>query len=110
MTWVRRVIAIGLFAGLLVAGWTLAARNQTAIDVDGFFYRAEGIQVWVALAGAFAAGSLVAAGALCLPLARGRLTRRRYRRELAALEAEVHQLRNLPLSADAGENQPGSER
>ena len=40
-------------------------------------------------------------------MARARLLARRYRKRLAGLEAEVHQLRNLPLAGDEtarGEN------
>ena len=45
---------------------------------------------------------------LSVPLARGRLVQRRYRRELNALEAEVHQLRNLPLGlSDEADDRSG---
>jgi hypothetical protein len=43
-----------------------------------------------------------------VPLARSRLVARRYRREVGGLEAEIHQLRNLPLAAE-GETAGASE-
>ena len=108
MEWVRRLILLAIFVGLLVAGWSLAARNGTTLDVDGIVFQVQGVRVWVVLGTVFAAGVFTAAILLSVPLARGRLVQRRYRRELNALEAEVHQLRNLPLGlSDEADDRSG---
>lgn len=99
MAWVRRLFILALFGGLLVAGWSLADRNGSTIDVDGIVYHVEGARLWVVLGSTFLAGGLLMLLALSAPLARSRLIQRRYRREMSALEAEVHQLRNLPLAS-----------
>ena len=110
MEWVRRLILLAIFVGLLVAGWVLAARNGTTLDVDGIVFQVEGVRVWVVLGTVFVAGAVLAALALSVPLARGRLMQRRYRREMNALEAEVHQLRNLPLGmSDDADDSPGED-
>ena len=108
MEWVRRLIVLAIFVGLLVTGWSLAARNGATVDVDGIVFQLEGVRVWVVLGTVFLAGGVLAALLLSVPLARGRLMQRRYRREMNALEAEVHQLRNLPLGmSDESDDSPG---
>lgn len=110
MEWVRRLILLAIFVGLLVAGWSLAARNGATLDVDGIVFQVEGVRVWVALGIVFMAGAVTAAFLLSVPLARGRLMQRRYRREMNALEAEVHQLRNVPLGlSDDADDSPGED-
>jgi hypothetical protein len=55
---------------------------------------------WLALLAAFAVGA-AAAGLIGLyQVAKLRLVARRYRKTVRGLEAEVHQLRTLPLSSD----------
>ena len=59
------------------------------------------VRLWIALLAAFGSGVLVS---VAIGLARGariRLVARRYRRLVAGLQAEVHQLRSLPLSDEA---------
>ncbi|MED5262937.1 MAG: LapA family protein [Myxococcota bacterium] len=110
MAWVRRLIVLAIFVGLLVAGWSLAARNGTTLDVDGIVFRVEGVRLWVVLGTVFIAGAVTAGFLLSVPLARGRLMQRRYRREMHALEAEVHQLRNVPLGmADGADDSLGED-
>ena len=110
MEWVRRLIVLAIFVGLLVTGWSLAARNGATVDVDGIVFQLEGVRVWVVLGTVFLAGGVLAALLLSVPLARGRLMQRRYRREMNALEAEVHQLRNLPLGMpDESGDSPGED-
>ncbi len=108
MEWVRRLILLAIFVGLLVVGWSLADRNGTTLDVDGIVFRVEGVRLWVVLGTVFVAGAVAAGVLLSVPLARGRLMQRRYRREMHALEAEVHQLRNMPLGmADDADDRSG---
>jgi uncharacterized integral membrane protein len=84
---------------LLVAGWTFAARNGAVVDVDILVAQVSEVRLWLALLGAFSAGLLIAGTAGMLSLARAGMVTRRYRRTVAGLESEVHQLRNLPLAA-----------
>ena len=99
MIWVRRLFWAALGLAILVAGWTLADRNADPIKVDWYFDHAEANGWWVLLC-AFAAGAAAASLFFMFSLARSRLVARRYRKELAVLEAEVHQLRNLPVGEE----------
>ena len=97
MRWVRRWIGVALIAAVLIGGWSLKAENAESIDVD-FLFGEIRLEIWQALLCAFATGfALAGAGWLWSGLRSG-MTVRRYRREVAGLEAEVHQLRNLPLA------------
>jgi Lipopolysaccharide assembly protein A domain len=98
MRWVRRWIGVALIAAVLIGGWTLKAENAETIDVD-FLFGEVHLEVWEALLCAFAGGfALAGAGWLWTGLRSG-MIERRYRREVDGLEAEIHQLRNLPLVA-----------
>jgi uncharacterized membrane protein YciS (DUF1049 family) len=96
----RSLLRLVVFAGLLIAGWRFAAVNSTAIDVDYLVGTSSGVQLWVVLAVTFASGAAAAGAPAAYALVRGQLLRRRYSTKLAGLEAEVHQLRNLPLVGD----------
>lgn len=96
MIWVRRLFWAALGLAILIGGWTLADRNADPIKVDWYFDHAEA-NGWVVLLGAFVAGIAIASIFFTLSLARSRLVARRYRKELGVLEAELHQLRNLPV-------------
>jgi uncharacterized integral membrane protein len=100
MRWARRIAWIALFILLLVGGWRFAAQNSQVISIDYLVGRFEEVTVWLALLCAFAAGLAVAALAGLARGARLRLEARRYRKAARDLEAEVHQLRNLPLSTE----------
>lgn len=95
---VRRLVAIVCFVALLVGGWHFAARNSATVTV----YHPAGaigeVRLWVALLVAFAAGVVLSAAVGMARGARMRLVARRYRKLVAALQAEVHQLRSLPLA------------
>jgi uncharacterized integral membrane protein len=105
---VRRVAALLAFAGLFWAAWRFVQDNQAPVPIDLPGLRTLLVPIWGALLGAFATGVALAALALLVPLARSRLVARRYRREVGGLEAEIHQLRNLPLAAE-GETAGASE-
>jgi uncharacterized integral membrane protein len=101
MLWLRRLVGIAFFVAVLVFGWTFANRNKEPIPLDylvGTLVEPGWVIVLV--------GALVGAGAMALVLgfhvARLALTARRYRKLASSLEEEVHQLRNLPLSAPDG--------
>ena len=87
-------------AGFLYLSWKLATTNSVPVDVDFLAGRVEGVALWKLLALAFAAGGLGVGLFGAYQLARSGLVARRYRKRLASLEAEIHQLRNLPLAAE----------
>jgi len=99
MRWVRRWIGVAVLAAFMVGGWRLAHENGSPVAVSYLFGAIE-MPLWQALLSGFGAGfALAGAGWLWLGL-RSRLVERRYRKTVAALESEVHQLRNLPLATD----------
>lgn len=97
---VRRVLALLVFAGLFWVSWRFIHDNQAPVPIELPGLRTLLVPVWGGLVAAFSAGVAVTFLALLIPLARSRLVARRYRREVGGLEAEVHQLRNLPLAAE----------
>ena len=101
MRWVRRWIGVALIAVVLIGGWWLKAGNADTVAVDFLFGEIQ-LELWEALLCAFAAGFALAGAGWLWSSVRARMTLRRYRKEVGGLEAEVHQLRNLPL-ATAGE-------
>ena len=106
----RRVLGLAVFVALLVAGWRFAAENSEVVAIHYLIGQFDGVSVWLALLCAFLAGG-VAVGLLgMLGAAKLRLEARRYRKAVKSLEAEVHQLRNLPLtSEDADVSEPRDE-
>jgi uncharacterized integral membrane protein len=98
----RRVLWVAITAGLVVAGVAFVGRNRASVPIDLGVTTYPDTPLWQALLAAFAAGAaLVALAALWQVLRLGMLSRR-YRKQVARLEAEIHQLRNLPLSAEGG--------
>ena len=97
MALLRRVLWVALFVGALIGGWTFASENGALIGIRYGFGRSIEVQLWLALIGSFSAGVGICFLALLGRLTRSSLAQRRYRKALAALEAEVHQLRNLPI-------------
>jgi Lipopolysaccharide assembly protein A domain len=100
MKLVRRVLWIAFTAALVVAGVAFVGRNRVAVPIDLGVTTFPEAPLWQALLVAFAAGAaLVGLGALW-QVARLGMLARRYRRTVARLESEIHQLRNLPLAAE----------
>jgi uncharacterized integral membrane protein len=100
MRTVRRILGIAVFVALLVAGWRFAADNSQLVTVHYLIGQFEGVSVWLALLCAFLAGAVVVGLLGMVGAAKLRLEARRYRKAVRDLEAEVHQLRNLPLTAE----------
>ncbi len=94
----RQLLAVAVFVGLLIAGWTFANNNSELVSVSypggEFAERAR----WVVLLVSFGSGVVLTAFVAVLRGARIRLVSRRYRKLVDRLQAEVHQLRSLPLS------------
>lgn len=103
MRMLRRLLALALFAGLFWTAWMFTHGNTLELEIDLIVWRTPPVAVWVALLVAFGAGAGLSALALALPLARGSLVKRRYRKEADGLASEVHQLRNLPLAGSGVE-------
>jgi TRAP-type C4-dicarboxylate transport system permease small subunit len=100
MVLARRVLLVAVIAGLLIGGWRLADENSTPVVISyGLGVSAE-IPLWTAMLAAFAVGAGLVAIYSVYRAIRAGLVARRYRTALHGLEAEVHQLRNLPLGAD----------
>jgi len=97
----RRLLAVLAFGLLLVAGWSFAANHGTRVTLDFWLGQWSEVPLWLALCAAFAAGAVLVGLFAGWGLARARLERRRYRSSIAGLESELHQLRNLPLAAEA---------
>ncbi len=94
----RRLFAIVVFVGLLYAGWQFADNNRLGVTVNypggEFAERA----LWMVLLVAFGSGVVLTASIAAVRGARIRLVSRRYRKLVDSLQAEVHQLRSLPLA------------
>jgi uncharacterized integral membrane protein len=92
------LLAIVVFVGLLIAGWQFAASNADPVPVryPGGEFTARAL--WVVLLVAFGAGVVLATLVAVVRGAQIRLVSRRYRKLVDSLQAEVHQLRSLPLS------------
>jgi uncharacterized integral membrane protein len=95
---VRRVLAIAVFVGLLVAGWRFAGEHQQPVRIHYFVAERTEVPLWVALLGAFGAGAALVAATAVYQVVRLSLLARRYRKAASRLEAQVHELRNLPLA------------
>ncbi|HME72954.1 MAG TPA: LapA family protein [Myxococcota bacterium] len=86
-----------LFVGALVFGWRFRASNETLVPVDFLVGVLPPIPIWKILCATFLLGAAAATLVCLFQLVRLSLTARRYRKALGQLEAEIHELRTLPL-------------
>jgi uncharacterized integral membrane protein len=103
MTMMRRGGLLLLVLGpisVFVYAWYFAASNANPVEIHYLFGELPPLELWKALAAASFAGALMVMFLMSYGWIRARLESRRYREALLDLEAEVHQLRNLPLNAD----------
>jgi len=107
MRWVRRLLGLALFVGAFWAIWHFAAENATVVAVSYVFGVIEA-PVWQALFACFVAGFALAAFGWIVFGVQSRMVQRRYRKAVGGLEAEIHQLRNLPLAPDSDPPEPGA--
>ena len=105
MRWIRRILLGGLVVGLILASHYFVQHNEASVALDLAVVRFENVSLWLLLLVTFAAGFASAAVIAIWRGARLRLESRRYRKEARNLEAEVHELRTLPL-APAGSAPP----
>lgn len=99
MVVVRRILTLAVFVGLLVLGWRLAGSNGAPVTVNYLAGEFTDVALWMVLLASFVAGALAVGVWALLSRMRQALVARRYRKTVASLEAEVHQLRNLPLGS-----------
>lgn len=98
MKLLRRLLGVALFIGVLVVGWRFAADHSGLVTVKLPGLAPIEVQLWMALLVASAVGAGVVTALASYRIARLQLVARRYRKLIRGLEAEVHQLRNLPLA------------
>jgi uncharacterized integral membrane protein len=111
MKTLRRLLVVAVFAALFFAAWRFVSGNGAPTNLDLVFFDLHDVPLWSALLGAFVLGAASAGASLVYELAKKSFAARRYRKELAGLESEIHQLRNLPLAvpdAGVGPAPPGS--
>ncbi len=100
MRLVRRLLGIAVFVALLVGGWRFTAGNSGTLTIHYVFGEVAEVSVWAALIAAFLVGAVCAGTLAAYQIAKLGMVTRRYRKAVRGLEAEVHQLRNLPLAAE----------
>lgn len=95
-----RLFWVALFVGVLLLGWTFRAQNEGEVTISYAFGQFPSVPQWLALLAAFAVGAAAAGLIGIYQVAKLRLLTRRFRKTVRGLEAEVHQLRTLPLSSE----------
>ena len=101
MRWLRRLLVLAVLVGVWTYGWQFAAKNEMPVNVHYVAGEIVGVALWQVLIVAFGAGAGIVTLYHLFTSARNGLTSRRYRKTIGGLEAEVHQLRNLPLAPEA---------
>ncbi|HVP30770.1 MAG TPA: LapA family protein [Myxococcota bacterium] len=96
----RRLLWVAVFVVLLVIGWNFRIANDITVRFDYLIGHSEAQPLWKVVLGTFLAGAVCASLPLLWLLARSGLLARRYRKTVARLETEVHELRTLPLGVE----------
>lgn len=116
---VSRLFWIALFVGVLVFGWRFAADHSSKVAIKIPALGETELTLWLVLLLAVALGALAMGLIAFFQVTRLRLLGWRYRKMIKSLEAEVHQLRNLPLAETdspaaqidvASESDPNAQR
>ena len=100
---VRRIVMAAVFVGALVGGWRFAGSNSAQVSVSYLAGEFSDVALWMVVLVSFCLGAGSVGFFAMVERARAALLTRRYRKAVAGLEAEVHQLRNLPLREEAVE-------
>jgi uncharacterized integral membrane protein len=101
MRWVRRALLVALLVGVMIGGWRFAAENQEPVRLHYVAGEFAELALWKVVLGAFFAGAGLVGLFAGISSAKKGLITRRYRKAIGGLEAEVHQLRNLPLAPES---------
>lgn len=91
-------VVLGLFVGTLWIGWSLRAGNAAPVNLDLIWLQVVGIELWRAILMAMGFGAGFSAILVGFAWLRARLLNRRYRKAIARLESELHEMRSLPLA------------
>ena len=110
MKWLRRVFVLALFVGLLWVSMEFTSRNEIQVPIDLIGFQTPMIPLWGALLGAFGLGAVFAWLSVVGKVMRQGLEARRSKKTVAGLEAEIHELRNLPLAGAEGDAPAGATR
>jgi len=101
MVLVRRLLLALVFAGVACLAYVFPTSNSepVALGFEWFdqTWRLPAVPVWVVVSVAYLLGVGTATAALTWKILKQGLAGRRYRKAVAGLESEIHQLRNLPL-------------
>ena len=106
MVYLRRLLIAVVFAGVAALAVVFTDSNAAMVSI-GLDWPIEGFRtpefpLWITVLVAYVLGIGTASAALVWKIMKQSLTGRRYRKAVAGLESEIHQLRNLPLEgADA---------
>jgi len=109
MRTVRRLLLLAVFAALFYAAWQFVGGNGQEVSIELVMLRIS-VPLWAALLAAFVLGALSAGASLVYEIAKKSYALLRYRKQMAGLESEIHQLRNLPLAAPDAQDGPAPPR
>lgn len=101
MRWLRRLLGILVLVGVWYFGWQFAGENQESVQIHYVAGELPPFPLWQVVLASFAAGAVLVAAFASFGRAKAGLAARRYRKAIGGLEAEIHQLRNLPLAPEA---------
>lgn len=100
MQTLRKLLSFAVVFALVAGAVVFAIENQTPVPVHYLVGRAEEQPLWWVTGLAFLLGAVVAWVVSLWLISRAKLAERRHRKQAERLEAEVHELRNLPLATD----------
>jgi uncharacterized integral membrane protein len=98
---IRRLLTLLVMALAFAAAYQFG-KNAEPLSLTLYRWTTPPAPTWLVLLVAFGAGVLLAGLLLVYQLVRLSFVARRYRKEVATLESELHGLRNLPLAAGEG--------
>jgi len=102
MRWFRRIFFVVLVGALFFAVLEFSTENAEPVVIHYLAGESAELALWQALALAACAGALLVAIPLGYLWTRSGLLAWQYRRTMSRQEAEIHQLRNLPLAPAGG--------
>jgi uncharacterized membrane protein YciS (DUF1049 family) len=98
MQTLRKLVSFALVFALVAGAVVFAIGNQTPVPVYYVFGHSEEQPLWLVSGLAFLLGTACAWVVSLWLVSRAKLAERRHRKHAERLEAELHELRNLPLA------------
>lgn len=98
MQTLRKLVSFALVFALVAGAVVFAIGNQTPVPVYYVLGRSEEQPLWLVSGLAFLLGTACAWVVSLWLISRAKLAERRHRKHAERLEAELHELRNLPLA------------